>query len=65
MTVKNGPTADLIPLSHFALDYPQPPEGWALFLGRHAIKLRLMIWAAIAFAVVTRSVFWMSVGPTS
>jgi hypothetical protein len=27
-----------IPLSHFALDYPQPPEGWALFLGRHAIK---------------------------
>jgi hypothetical protein len=30
-------TADLIPLSHFALDYPQPVEGWAVFLGRKAI----------------------------
>lgn len=27
----------LIPLSHFALDYPQPVEGWAVFLGRKAI----------------------------
>ena len=26
-----------IPLSHFALDYPQPPKGH-FFLGRHAIK---------------------------
>jgi hypothetical protein len=29
---------NLVPLSHFALDHPQPPEGWANFLGRRAIK---------------------------
>ena len=29
--------ADLIPLSHFELDHPRPPEGWANFLGRRAI----------------------------
>jgi hypothetical protein len=32
--------ADLIPLSHFALDHPQPPEGWSNFLGRRGITLR-------------------------
>jgi hypothetical protein len=32
--------ADLIPLSHFALDHPQPSEGWSNFLGRRGIKLR-------------------------
>ena len=31
---------DLIPLSHFALDHPQPPEGWSNFLGRQGITLR-------------------------
>jgi hypothetical protein len=25
------------PLSHLELDHPQPPDGWALFLGRHGI----------------------------
>ena len=29
--------ADLVPLSHLALDLPQPAEGWADFLGRRAI----------------------------
>ena len=29
---------NLVPLSHFQLDHPQPPEGWANFLGRRAIK---------------------------
>ena len=34
-------TADaLIPLSHFALDHPQPAEGWSDFLGRQGITLR-------------------------
>ena len=28
------------PLSHFQLDHPEPPEGWANFLGRHAIAFR-------------------------
>ena len=32
--------ADLIPLSHFALDHPQPVEGWGNFLGRRGITLR-------------------------
>jgi hypothetical protein len=32
--------ADLIPLSHFALDHPQPSEGWGNFLGRRGITLR-------------------------
>jgi hypothetical protein len=32
--------ADLIPLSHFALDHPQPSEGWSNFLGRRGITLR-------------------------
>jgi hypothetical protein len=32
--------ADLIPLSHFALDHPQPPEGWSNFLGRRGITFR-------------------------
>ena len=32
--------ADLIPLSHFALDHPQPVEGWSNFLGRRGITLR-------------------------
>jgi hypothetical protein len=30
--------ADLVPLSHLALDLPEPSEGWALFLGRHGIS---------------------------
>ena len=29
--------ADLVPLSHLALDLPVPAEGWANFLGRRAI----------------------------
>jgi hypothetical protein len=32
--------AELIPLSHFALDHPQPAEGWSNFLGRRGITLR-------------------------
>ena len=28
---------NLIPLSHFELDHPQPPDGWPAFLGRRAI----------------------------
>ncbi len=28
---------NLVPLSHFQLDHPQPPEGWPAFLGRRAI----------------------------
>jgi hypothetical protein len=32
--------SDLIPLSHFALDHPQPSEGWSNFLGRRGITLR-------------------------
>jgi hypothetical protein len=38
-TVEAEP-ADLIPLSHFALDHPQPVEGWSNFLGRRGITLR-------------------------
>jgi hypothetical protein len=34
------PSEELIPLSHFALDHPQPPEGWSNFLGRRGITLR-------------------------
>ena len=34
------PRDELIPLSHFALDHPQPPEGWSNFLGRRGITLR-------------------------
>jgi hypothetical protein len=41
-----------------------PRVGLSFWAGTRS-NLRLMIWAAIAFAVVTRSVFWMSVGPTS
>ena len=32
--------SELIPLSVFALDHPQPPEGWSNFLGRRGITLR-------------------------
>ena len=34
------PRDELIPLSHFELDHPQPPEGWSNFLGRRGITLR-------------------------
>jgi hypothetical protein len=45
-TTDTEPTRDvtvsdeLIPLSVFALDHPQPPEGWSNFLGRWGITLR-------------------------
>jgi hypothetical protein len=29
---------DAVPLSHLALDLPEPTEGWALFLGRRGIS---------------------------
>jgi hypothetical protein len=31
-------SADLIPLSHLALDLPEPSEGWLTFLGRRGIR---------------------------
>jgi hypothetical protein len=39
-TVEKEPSEPLVPLSHFALDHPQPPEGWSNFLGRRGITLR-------------------------
>jgi hypothetical protein len=35
-----APIDDPIPLSHLALDLPEPSEGWALFLGRRGISFR-------------------------
>ena len=32
-----APADALIPLSHLALDLPQPPEGWGAYLGRRSI----------------------------
>jgi hypothetical protein len=39
-TADHVPAADLIPLSHFQLDHPQPPEGWPNFLGVRGIAIR-------------------------
>ena len=49
---------NLVPLSHFELDHPQPPEGWPAFLGRRAIAFVPEIWAATVFAVETLAGCW-------